>query len=137
LEVIAGSVVSAGFQAGGDTSRPECNKSEERAMKQIQTMLGGMALAAALAVAGCSGSGGGEIVIAETPTPTASPRPTPKPTGTPIPSATPTPVLTTDFVGFVHKLFAETSDTTQPEDINDLDFSNLDAGPNAFDDLLK
>jgi hypothetical protein len=32
---------------------------------------------------------------------------------------------------------AETSDTTQPEDINDLDFSHLDAGPNAFDDLLK
>jgi hypothetical protein len=106
-------------------------------MKQIKTIMGGMALAMAVALAGCSGSGGGEIFIPETPTPTASPMPTPKPTATPIPSATPTPVLTTDFVGFVHKLFAETSDTTQPEDINDLDFTHLDAGPNAFDDLLK
>jgi hypothetical protein len=43
----------------------------------------------------------------------------------------------TDFVQFVHKLFANTSDATQPEDINDLDFSNLDADPGAFDDLLK
>jgi hypothetical protein len=106
-------------------------------MKQVKTILGGMALAAALGVAGCSGGGGGEVIIPGTPTPTTTPAPTPKPTGTPIPSATPTPVTTTDFVGFVHKLFAETSDTTQPEDINDLDFSRLDAGPNAFDDLLK
>ncbi len=106
-------------------------------MKKIKTALGGMALAMAVAIAGCSGSGNGEIIIAQTPTPTATPTPTPKATGTPIPTATPTPVLTTDFVDFVHKLFAETSDTTQPEDINELDFSHLDAGPNAFDDLLK
>jgi len=87
-------------------------------MKQIKTALGGMVLAMAVAVAGC---GGGEVIIPQTPTPTA----------------TPTPVVTTDYVDFVHKLFAETSDTTQPADINDLNFSNLNAGPNAFDDLLK
>jgi len=90
-------------------------------MKQIKTALGGMAMAMAVAVAGCGGGGGGEVIIPQTPTPTA----------------TPTPVATTDFVDFVHKLFAETSDTTQPADINDLNFSHLDAGPNAFDDLLK
>ncbi len=49
----------------------------------------------------------------------------------------PTPIAETDFVGFVHELFAETSDTTEPQDINDLNFSNLNAGPNAFNDLLK
>jgi hypothetical protein len=106
-------------------------------MKKIKTALGGVVLAMALAVAGCGSSGNGEIIIPETPTPTATPTPTPKATGTPTPTATPTPVTTTDFVGFVHTLFAETSDTTQPVDINDLNFSHLDAGPNAFDDLLK
>ena len=106
-------------------------------MRKIKTALGGMALAMALGVAGCSGGSSSETFIPETPTPTATPAPTPKATGTPTPTATPTPVTTADFVDFVHKLFAETSDTTQPVDINDLNFSHLDAGPNAFDDLLK
>jgi hypothetical protein len=140
LEVIAArNVVSAGFQACRDPGgRAGLNaQNEERAMKKIKTALGGMALALAVAVAGCGGSGGGEIIIPETPTPTATPKPTPTATARPTPTASPTPVATTDFVGFVHKLFAETSDTTQPEDINDLNFTHLNAGPDAFNDLLK
>lgn len=108
-------------------------------MKQIKMVLAGLVLAIAAAVAGCSGGGSGGIIIHETPTPTptptATPTPTPTPTATPMPS--PTPIAETDFVVFVHELFAETSDTTQPQDINDLNFSNLNAGPDAFDDLLK
>ncbi len=110
-------------------------------MKQIKTVLVGLVLAIAMGVAGCSGGGGGGIIIHETPTPTPiptpTPTPTPKPTSTPTPMPSPTPIAETDFVVFVHELFAETSDTTEPQDINALNFSNLNAGPDAFDDLLK
>jgi len=106
-------------------------------MKQIKMVLGGMVLAMAVGVAGCSGGGGGGIIIHETPTPTPMPTATPKPTSTPTPMPSPTPIAETDFVVFVNELFAETSATTEPQDINDLNFSNLNAGPNAFDNLLK
>lgn len=108
-------------------------------MKQIKTVLVGLVLAIAMGVAGCSGGGGGGIIIHETPTPTPipTPTPTPKPTSTPTPMPSPTPIAETDFVVFVHELFAETSDTTEPQDINALNFSNLNASPDAFDDLLK
>ena len=104
-------------------------------MKHYTTALGGAALAMALGIAGCSGGGSNEFIIPATPT--ATPKPTPTPSARPTPTATPTPVTTADFVTFVHQLFAKTSDTTQPEDINDLNFSNLNASPDAFDDLLK
>ena len=80
-------------------------------MKKTAITLALAAIAAAM-IAGCGGGGGGGVFV-------------PPPSGQ------------TDFAQFVHKLFANTSDTTQPEDINDLDFGNLDAGPDAFDDLLK
>jgi hypothetical protein len=141
--IAATNVVSAGFHACGDPGRSSGlnARNEERAMKHMKTLMGGILVAMAMAVAGCSGSGGGGavIIIHRTPTPTATPIPTPAPTATasatPMPS--PTPIAETDFVGFVHELFSETSDTTEPADINDLKFSNLDAGPDAFNDLLK
>jgi hypothetical protein len=135
------------FKACGDCGgRTGLNaRNEERAMKQIKTVLGGTVLTMAVALAGCSGGGGGGIIIHRTPTPTpsstetptATSTPTPMPTATATPVPTPTPIAETDFVGFVHELFAETSDTTEPQDINDLNFTNLNAGPDAFNDLLK
>jgi len=109
-------------------------------MKQVNKLLGGMVLVMAVAGTGCNGSSGSGVVIVPptpTPVPTATPTAAPTVAATPIPTATATPIAETDFVGFVHKLFAETSDTTEPADINDLDFSNLGAGPDAFNDLLK
>lgn len=62
--------------------------------------------AAALLLAGCGGGGGGG--------------------GAP---------AATDFTAFVKDRLAETADTTDPVDINGLDF-RFDEDPAAFDDVL-
>ncbi len=69
----------------------------------------GIILAAALLLAGCGGGGGGGGNG-----------------GAP---------ATTDFTTFVKDRLTETADTTDPVDINGLDF-NFEENPAAFDDVL-
>ena len=107
-------------------------------MKQIKMVLGGMVLAMAVGVGWMLRRRRRRNYYSRDADCRLQQRLRTQPTSshaTPMPS--PTPIAETDFVGFVHELFAETSDTTEPQDINDLNFSNLNAGPDAFDDLLK
>lgn len=81
-----------------------------------RTLLGAIA---ALALGGCSSSGDDPVAVAPPPPPPPPPAPT-------------------EFTTFVKDQFANTSDMTDPVDVNneDLAFSDND-DPTAFDDLLQ
>lgn len=86
-------------------------------MRRFVFMAAGFALAVVLA--GC-GSSGSDPVAVEPPAPAPPPPPPP-----------------IDFTTFVKDRFAETSDTTDPVNVDDEDFAFADNdNPDAFDDLL-
>ena len=85
-------------------------------MRNAIRTLPGMILA--LALGACSSSGDDPVVVAPPPPP-----PPPAPT---------------EFSTFVKDQFANTSDMTDPEDVDDEDFAFSDNDdPTAFDDLLQ
>jgi len=54
-----------------------------------------------------------------------------------VPPPPPPPPATTSFTTFVHTELAQTSETTEPEDINEVTFTFPDDdNPAAFDDVL-
>lgn len=74
----------------------------------------------ALALGACSSSGDDPVVVVPPPPP-----PPPPPTST-------------DFTTFVKDQFANTSDMTDPEDVDNEDFTfSDDDDPSAYDDLLQ
>lgn len=54
-----------------------------------------------------------------------------------VPPPPPPPPATTSFTSFVHTELAQTSESTEPEDVNDVMFTFPDEdNPAAFDDVL-
>ena len=81
----------------------------------MKRLLASILIAAALA--GCGGGSSNSTVV-------TPPPPPPPPT-------------TTNFTTFVHAELAQTSDATEPEDVNDVMFTFPDDDdPTAFDDVL-